>query len=193
MQADDKRFESRVALAALKLAAKKPWAEITPEQIAKAAKAPVPILKKRFPETASVLPVIVSLIDAETKKNTGAVDRKATAHDRLFEVMMARFDALQTHRSGITSIAGACRQKPDLALKLLQAQSSSVQSMISLAHLKKDGAIGLIQSAGVMAIYHLALRRWMSDDTHDLAKTMSFLDRMLRNGEKVMKRLNEMH
>jgi ubiquinone biosynthesis protein COQ9 len=187
------QIENKIALAALKLAAHKPWAEVTLGQIAKAADVPVARLKKLFPSTEDILPAIVRVIDSETARNVGKLNRKTPAHDRLFETMMARFDSLQSHRSGIISIADACRNAPPLVLKLLPAQMNAVEHLLSLSLPGQGRALGLLRKTWLFAIYLLALHRWIQDDTADMAKTMSFIDRSLRKGEKIMKRYFNEH
>jgi AcrR family transcriptional regulator len=179
MAAKEPSLERKIALAALKCAAKEPWHDVTLVQIAETAKAPLKQVQKLFPDTANILPAIVRLIDADMTKAVGKTDRKTSVHDRLFEILMARFDALQQHRAGILSLASACRQIPSLAKALLKAQWESMRLVARLARLEEEGAHDLLRRAGLLAIYHVILCRWVLDDSADLAKTMAALDRTL--------------
>ena len=61
-----------------------------------------------------------------------------------------------------------------------------MQHMLNLAHLSPKGGYGKLQQAGLLAVYYLTLSRWLTDNSRDMAKTMSVLDRALRKGEKLM-------
>jgi len=177
--------DNKIARAALKLAARHAWDDLTLAQIAKTAKLTLPQVRKHFSDTHSIIPAIVRLIDDETAKAVGKVDPRDSAHDRLFEILMARFDALQSHRAGILSIAKACRGSPQRAHAVLKAQRESMQKMFQLAHLETGGAHRIVHQMGLYILYLLVLFRWQQDRTKDMAPTMATLDRALKLAESI--------
>jgi AcrR family transcriptional regulator len=172
--------ERKLALAALKLAERKPWQDVTLNEIARAARVSAQQARRLFPDTMALLPALVRLIDSETAKTLDVPEPDAPPHDRLFEVMMARFDALKTRRAGILSVAAACRKTPAHARTMLRAQWDSMRFMLRLANLDAEGWPGMARTAGLTGVYNLTLCRWMRDETPDMAKTMSALDRNLQ-------------
>ncbi len=175
--------EKKIVDTALRLAASHPWNRITPEQIAKAVKIPPAQVKKLFPDKNLILPAIVRQIDAEVARAAGKVSR-GTPHDRLFEVMMARFDILQARRRGILGIMAEVKRDPSLIRILLPAQAKSMQHMLALAGLKPEGIKEVLATGGLLAVYAAALWCWERDDTTDMSRTMATLDRHLRRAGK---------
>jgi len=183
--------ETKLARAALALAAKKPWQNVTLDQIVSSAKLPPKEIKKKYKNAEELLPVIVKLIDTETAARVRIRDRKAPTHDRLFEVMMARFDSLQSHRKGIVSIMKAAKTNPSIIAIIFRSLMTSMQHMLRLAHMERKGTRGNLQQIGLFSIYHMALWRWKNDPTPDLARTMPIIDRTIRLGSKIMHHLDK--
>lgn len=172
----------RIILAALHVAAKKPWHEVTLDQVAKAGKVSLAATREAFPNMAAIPPAVVAYIDVQTAANASGVDDESTPRDHLFEILMARFDIMQSHRHGLLAIAEACRQSPSLGLTVLRQQWTAMQTMLRIAGLEPDAA----QTTGLLAIYHHVLRCWMRDSSADMAKTMATLDRSLTRAETII-------
>lgn len=176
--------EKKICDAALRLAATQDWNDLTLEQIAKAAKVPRVQAKKLFADKDAILPALIRRTGREVAAAVGGPARALT-HDRLFEVMMARFDILQSHRAAILGIINAVRRNPALARAIVPAEAQAMRAMLVLAGFKGTGIEEIFAAAGLLAIYALALCRWARDDSPDMAKTMALLDRSLRRGGKL--------
>ena len=179
-------FEKKIAHAALRVAASRGWKAVTLDQIAKAAKVPVVTIKKNFKSANEILPAIIRTVTAETATHLGKPDIRASPRDRIFEVMMARFDVLQKYRKAIVSIIVESRRDSGMLCVLFPAQSQAMREMLTLAGLDKNQLKQpeWVTAAGMGAIYLAALRIWHRDETLDMARTMASLDRYLRWGEK---------
>jgi AcrR family transcriptional regulator len=177
-------FEKKICEAVLKLATRQAWGSLTLGQIAKATKIPVSQLKKLFADTNALLPALVDYISLQTASSVGTPDLSAAAHDRLFEVMMARFDVLQLHRKAILNIIAETKRNPSLVRHLLPAQSEAMQLMLSLAGFQSAGPKQSLAITGLLVIYGVVLWSWEKDESADMSKTMARLDRYLRFAEK---------
>ncbi len=175
----------KLVTAALKLTAMHDWNQLTLEQIAKAAKVPVPQAIKLFATTNDILAAIVTYIDDKTASAIGKPLTQGTARDRLFEVMMARFDILQTHRAAIRNIITAVKRDPSLTRILLPAHARAMQAMLALSGLKQNGLKEVLATAGLLAIYGATLHSWEHDDTKDMSRTMAALDGHLKRADKL--------
>ena len=142
---------------------------LTLEQIAAAAKVPPVQAKKSFANKDQLLSAIVRQIDARTVIKAGKINPRDTAHDRLFEVMMARFDALQEHRMGILSILNETRRDPSLARLIIPAQIQSMQKLLEQARVT-SAARAQLAAFGLLVVYYRALWCWQKDSTRDMAK-----------------------
>jgi len=167
---------AKISHAALRLAAAQGWSAVTLEAVAKAAKMPVAEIKQYFRSSADLALVIAETIDREAFAGAGTVSE--TPHDRLFDLLMARFDVLQKHRKAILSMAEAARYDQSLSCALARATLAGIYRLIEAAKLEVPSRPVL--AAGLMAVYGWAFFVWRRDESRDMAKTMAAVDRALR-------------
>ena len=175
---------------ALELAAKTGWRDLSLAEIA--AEADVP-LSKVYPLYASKQDVL----DAFSRRVDAAVlaeeldeeELAQPARDRVFDVLMRRFDLLQAHREALANIVYDQMRDPAAGLCSLLQLRRSMGWMLEAAGLSAGGLKGALRLKGLMAIYLATLRVWLKDDTEDLSKTMATLDGYLRRLEGLGARL----
>jgi ubiquinone biosynthesis protein COQ9 len=167
-----------IAAAALKLAARAGWVDVTIDAIARETKQSVNLFRKRFVATTDLVPLIAEEIDREA---FAAVSGSGMPHDVLFDLLMARFDVLQKHRKAILSMAEAARRDPRLARALACATIDGIYRVIDAAQADEKAIPPRpVFAAGVGAIYGFAFHVWRKDESRDMAKTMAAVDRGLR-------------
>ncbi len=108
-------------------------------------------------------------------------------HDRLFDILMARFDVMQKHRTVIINMAKAARHDRALTLALGRATIDGTYRIIDTAKISNPPRPVL--AAGITAIYGWAFFAWQRDTSRDMAKTMAALDRGLRLASKALELL----
>ncbi|MDR3451111.1 MAG: hypothetical protein P4M15_15435 [Alphaproteobacteria bacterium] len=167
---------ARIAAAALHLAATQGWQAVTLAKIGKAAKTSM----EAFKNTAALAPVIAEEIDREAF--AGKVS--GNTHDKLFELLMARFDIMQKHRKGILSMAEAARHDRALGCALALATGDGIYRLIEAAHIDTLPAPRPFVAATLGLVYGWAFLAWRRDESRDMAKTMAALDRGLRYADK---------
>jgi AcrR family transcriptional regulator len=172
-------LHDKLCAAALDLAARHPWSEITLAQIAKQAHVPLSRATELLNSTADLLPALVAQTDKFVAAQMDTVDLSESPHDRLFEIIMARFDYLQKHRAAVLSIRAACRRDPHSALLILRAQWIAMQKTLKLAGLAENSSTVINRTILLCAAYQYTLYRWRKDKTPDMAETMSALDQSL--------------
>ena len=175
-------IDCKIALVALRLIATEGWPACAPARLARAAKLSPTLLAKTIDSQHDLLPLLVDYVSHETARQVGRLEPNAPLHDRLFEVMMARLDVLQTHRPAILAIAIAARRDPGMGVTLIRAQGRAMGEMLQLAGLDDQvtGPRRLFAAGGLTALYLAVLFQWQRDESADMAKTMAFLDRQLR-------------
>jgi hypothetical protein len=119
----------------------------------------------------------------------GAADPEEAPRDRLFDVLMRRFDALQARRAGTVAILRALPFDPASVARLLPRLARSLVWMLESAGVSTIGLPGALRVKALGVVYLYALRAWVDDDTPDMARTMAALDRALRNAERLARRL----
>lgn len=127
---------------------------------------------------------IMDAVDQQTFARVAAVDDASSVRDRLFDVLMKRFDALQTNRDAMKALVEAAMRNPGLAAALAARGSRSMAATLAAAGLSARGPFGCARTAGLQAVYLSALRHWLRDDSADMAKTMAALDKALNWAER---------
>jgi AcrR family transcriptional regulator len=137
------------------------------------------------PTKACLLARFLDRIDGLMLAPVTLPDSRDKSRDRLFEIIMRRFDALNRHRAGARAfIAGTARDPLALATAGLRLKRT-LAAMLAAADVAADGLMGCLLVEGLQAVYLATLRAWMNDDTADMAKTMAALDRALSQAERL--------
>lgn len=139
-----------------------------------------------FPTKASLLGGLLARVDHQILAE-GAAEKDESARDRLFDVIMRRFDALGPHRQAISTILGDLPTDPVACLHMLPRFANSMAWMLEAAGLSSSGVTGAIRIKGLALIYLATLRVWLGDDSEDQARTMAALDRNLRQAERMVR------
>ena len=172
--------------AALSLAARRPWEDVSLHDIAEEAGTSLAELHGVFRDKIELLVGLSDRFDAEV---LGAIDTEMSGEpprERLFDVMMARFDALRPHRGAVRSIVHALSRSPADLLRLRDAGMRSMVWTLEAAGIETGGQIGVLRAQGLSLVFARTLRVWLEDDDPGMAKTMVALDRRLREGERAM-------
>lgn len=176
----------KIIAAALKLAAKEGWHGLSLADIAAAAKVSLPELAAEFPTKASILAAWSREIDAQVLAEASAEDLSGeSARDRLFDVLMMRFDAFAPQKPALKRIAEDMSRDPVAALAMLRPALQSLGWMLEAAGLDSSGFRGALRVRGLALVWAAAFRVWL-DDGEDQAKTMAELDRRLRQAEDLL-------
>jgi AcrR family transcriptional regulator len=175
----------RALEAFLRLIADKGFARVSLREVAEAAGLGIAELYRLYPDKAALASAFMAKIDAEVLAGTPRQsDPEETARDRLFDVLMRRYDALRPHRTALTAIRRAATRDPLLALGLGPALRRSMAAMLEAASLPSDGLTGALRQNGLLAIHYAVSRVFDGDDTTDLSKTMAALDGRLKSAER---------
>ena len=102
-----------------------------------------------------------------------------TPRERLFDIVMNRFEALQAHRDGVRALLSALRTDPVTSLFLYAGTLRSMKWLLEGAGVPASGISGGVRVHGLLAVWLYALRAWEQDDSPDLSSTMAAVDRGL--------------
>ncbi len=171
---------------ALKLAAERGWQELKLVDIASAADLPLATVIGTYRSKSAILSAYGRSIDAAVAKGSDLGDLDQPVRDRVFDVVMRRFDAMKANRDGLRVIARDLRRDPLSALCAGGSVLCSMATMLEAAGVSANGTAGLVRAKGLSAIYLSVLRVWLEDDTEDLSRTMASLDRNLDKAERAM-------
>ena len=168
---------ARLIAAALQLATTKGWARTSLADVAAEAGLPAGAAQAIFSSKTALLIGFMRGIDAAVVAAGPASG--GSSRDRLFEILMRRYDALTPHKVAVKAIARDLGQEPMAGLCVLAAVPKSMTAMLTAAGVPADGLAGTFRALGLGLVNAVALRAWLEDETPDMAKTMAALDQAL--------------
>jgi len=116
-------------------------------------------LYRRYRDKPALMAALIERIDDEVLAGTpGQSDPEETARDRLFDVMMRRYDALKPHRAYLRQLRQLVLRDPILALSLAPAMRRSAAAMLEAAAIPTDGLAGAVQQSGLVALHAAVFR-----------------------------------
>ena len=161
-----------------------PYERISLRSIAEAAKVPLTKLVMHGATRADLLEAFVDRVDAIVLDGDDPSMMEEPPRERLFDVMMRRYDALLPHKLALIQLERDARRDPTLAAQVLRLSGKSLQRMAASVGVDTDGPRGVIVMAGLASIHARVLRTWLKESDEGQAKTMAELDRLLREAEK---------
>lgn len=174
----------RIIDAALALAAEKGWRTVALAAVAERAGMPLSELYRHVSGRTDILAALARHVDAQVLSG-GPADPGDRPRDRLFDVLMRRFDALSPYKEGLRAVWAETRTDPVSALTALPQLNRSMNWMLEAAGLRSAGLAGMVQVRGLTAVWLSVLETWFQDDSDDLARTMAALDSRLRRAEEI--------
>lgn len=112
-----------------------------------------------------------------------ASDPEGSTRDRLFTMLMERFDAAQVQRPAAQELARAARRDPGLAAFFLASLPASLARIADAAGVETAGLLGPLRVQALTVQYLRVSTTWLGDDSADLAPTMKALDGALAQAE----------
>ena len=179
-----KPVKERAVTAALDLAARMGWDMITLPDIADKAHCTLAELSEFFDDKGDILIAYERGVDKKVLEAFAEPDLSSPERDRLFDILMERFDVLNEHRGAMISVLKFFAFDPKQAVIGLPHLGRSMAWMLEAAGIDSSGAKGALKVAGLTAVYIYALRAWSKDESADLSKTMAALDRGLNRIEQ---------
>jgi len=182
----DSSIRRDLARAALSLAGSAPWREVTLIRLADAAARPV---SDFYGATlGEAVDCVEEAFDRAIADATEELDPKQTVRDRLFELIMRRFEAMEPHRAAVLAMEHGLDRDPTLMASAHQRHVRCARWVLAIAGMEADGMTGQARAQGLGVIIGQARAAWRGDNAGDFAKTMASLDKNLRRAEEMFGR-----
>jgi AcrR family transcriptional regulator len=169
---------SRLIDAAFELAASKGWRHLGMGEIAQAAGLSLAEAYAAFRTKPGLLAGFTRQVN-ETVLAAG--EAEGSPEEKLFDLMMRRFDALKERRPGLRAIMRGSLGDP-AALCGVPITLNAMAWMLEGAGISAEGWRGRARCLALAGAYAATFRTFLDDDSDDLAKTMAALDRRLKAG-----------
>jgi AcrR family transcriptional regulator len=173
----------RIIDATLTLITTQGWRRLSLSAIAAAAELPILQVYRLFHSKQAILCGLYDRIDQIVLADPPAAEPDERARDRLFDLMMRRFDALQPYKPAVDVLRRELLGDPVTALCAASSLLRSMRWMLEAAEIPTGGVRGTIAVKLAAAAYLSAMRVWQRDDSPDFARTMAALDARLRRIE----------
>jgi len=174
----------RIIDAALALVATEGWRQVSLAAIAAAAGLPILQVYRIFRSKQAILAALYRRVDAIVLAEPSAAEADERPRDRLFDLLMRRFDALQAYKPALDVLRRELPHDPPTALCAGVSLLRSMRWMLEAADIPTSGVRGAVAVKLATAAYLSAMRVWQRDDSPDLARTMASLDARLRRIER---------
>jgi AcrR family transcriptional regulator len=160
------------------------WRHLSLAAIADAAELPIVRVYRTFGSKQAILRGLYRRIDEAALAEPPPAEPAERPRDRLFDLLMRRFDTLQPYKPTLEVLR---RELPGDPVTVLCAGASLLRSMrwmLEAANISTGGLRGALAVKLTAAAYLSTMRVWQRDDSPDLARTMAALDARLRRIER---------
>jgi len=171
---------------ALELAAAQGWADTSLGDIAAAAGLSLAQLRGTYPSKTAIIAAYTTRVDEAVLNDIDPELVDKTRRERLFDVLMKRFDAMNPHKQAVRSILRASASDVEALARGPLSLYRSMRWMLEAANISSSGMRGQLRIKGLALIYLAVLRAWFNDDSEDMSRTMASLDRQLHRAERLL-------
>ncbi len=163
--------------AAMELVAKQGWSAYSPLTLAAETKAGLGEICPQLGDRAAVLDALGRRADEAMIDMSVAELLELTPRERVFELLMRRFDNLRPARPALRAL----RQEaaPDAWLRGLGNVRRAMKLVTEAAGLPQQGPRALVLGAALANAYLRSGRVWLDDDSEDQAPTLAELDKQI--------------
>ena len=174
----------RIIDAALACIARQGWRRLSLADIAAEAGLPILRVYRMFSSKSAILRGFFRRIDETVLASPPEGEPDERPRDRVFDLLMRRFDALTPYRAAIEVLGRELLTDPLAALATGAGLLRSMRWMLEAAGISGEGIGGMVAVRLTAAAYLATARVWVRDESPDLAPTMAALDRRLRGIER---------
>jgi AcrR family transcriptional regulator len=174
----------RIIDAALACIARQGWRRLSLADIAAEAGLPILGVYRLYSSKPAILCAFFRRVDEAVLAAPLDSEPDERPRDRVFDLLMRRFDALTPYRAALEVLGRELPTDPLAALAAGAGLLRSMRWMLEAAGISGEGLGGALAVKLTAAAYLATLRVWLRDESPDLAPTMAALDRRLRGIER---------
>ena len=163
------------------------WEEFSIEKFAEKYKYKISEVKNLIGNKNDLLIEFSKMIDEKVELNIDLEEfENSNVKDNIFELIMMRFDAMAPFKGGLKKIINEIRN-PIILKETSQNILASMDFYLEFSNAYDDTIFDVIKKKSLFLIYSYCFKAWLNDDSKELSKTMSELDRLLNYAEKFSK------
>ncbi len=162
----------------------KGWRQTAFSDVAEAAGMDRPAALALVDGKVDLLRAYIRSIDAMVLGEDGGYTDEDTPRDRLFDLLMRRFEAMAPNRAALARLAKDILSDPFAAACFVPGAKRAMGRYLEAAGVEARGPFGGLRADGLLLIWLATNRVWAEDDSEDLARTMAALDKNLARAGK---------
>lgn len=180
----EKSVKDSVIDAALNLAVEEGWASVSFDQIILASQADKSEVLEYFDDKGDILIAYGRRVDAKLFKEVPSIiSDDMSAREKIFDILMERFDIINEDREAVLSILESFRGDPKQVVLTFPHLAKSMTKVLEASGVETENIKGAAQVTGLVGVYLYVVRMWKDDDSADMAQTMAKLDKSLDYAE----------
>ena len=184
MKSSDKKFN--LVKSSFNIIEKSGWKSFSLQKLSYAEKIPINEIKIFFKSEITILDEFSKMIDIKVEKSFDYEElTKTSVKDNLFELIMLRLEFMQPYRNALKSIKSSFKSDPLVAKSVAKNVMNSLDFYLELTNAFHDSFLDIFKKKSIFLIYSYIFMIWLEDDSDELSKTMSELDKLLTFSEKI--------
>ena len=184
MKSSDKKFN--LVKSSFNIIEKIGWKSFSLQTLSDTEKIPINEIKLFFKSEITVLDEFSKMIDIKVEKSFDYEElTKTSVKDNLFELIMLRLEYMQPYRNALKSIKSSFKSDPLVAKSVAKNVMNSLDFYLELTNAFNDSFLDIFKKKSIFLIYSYIFMIWLEDDSDELSKTMSELDKLLTFSEKI--------
>ena len=184
MKSSDKKFN--LVKSSFNIIEKSGWKSFSLQKLSYAEKIPINEIKIFFKSEITILDEFSKMIDIKVEKSFDYEELTNTSvKDNLFELIMLRLEYMQPYRNALKNIKNSFKSDPLVAKSVAKNVMNSLDFYLELTNAFNDSFLDIFKKKSIFLIYSYIFMIWLEDDSDELSKTMSELDKLLTFSEKI--------
>ena len=184
MKSSDKKFN--LVKSSFKIIEESGWKSFSLQKLSYAEKIPINEIKIFFKSEITILDEFSKMIDIKVEKSFDYEELTNTSvKDNLFELIMLRLEFMQPYRNALKNIKNSFKSDPLVAKSVAKNVMNSLDFYLELTNAFNDSFLDIFKKKSIFLIYSYIFMIWLEDDSDELSKTMSELDKLLTFSEKI--------
>ena len=184
MKSSDKKFN--LVKSSFNIIEKSGWKSFSLQKLSDTEKIPINEIKFFFKSEITILDEFSKMIDIKVEKSFDYEEVTSTSvKDNLFELIMLRLEYMQPYRNALKSIKSSLKSDPLVAKSVAKNVMNSLDFYLELTNAFNDSFLDIFKKKSIFLIYSYIFMIWLEDNSDELSKTMSELDKLLTFSEKI--------
>ena len=155
------------------------WLGLSMRRIAEVSGHSLADVHEVFPTKMSIIEDFSKEVDQKTLETLQPFDPDESKKDRLFAVMMARFDVLQAYKPVVERLWQDSWKDPLFLVSTASKGFNSMMWVLQAANIDVSGWLGVYRVKTFAGCYLMTVHTWLQDASPDMAATMAAVDQNL--------------